>query len=306
MSYTLPGGLQAFTDEMSFELISRAVLQTSVMDYATIRSGLKSGNTTINLLDADIAVADRACGWNEAGTLSFSQVNIDIQEKQTKQALCPTSLRDYYLSQKLSASAHAEEVPYAEVVSNLFVEKIRKWNEDYLGSTIQTQIVTNNAVPALDCADSGQTVASTSATIVDDVMDLIDAVPSRVLDRDDLGVIMAPSYYNMLRRALIAQNLFHFNPADTNSNVELVMPGTDFKVIKSSGFSASASYPAVTGASFIAGPLKDIVVGVGLESDDEMLKIFYSADNDEVRVMSMWRLGLGVTDTTVFARNGTL
>jgi len=300
MSYNL-ANLQTMSDEMSFELISKAVLQTSVMDYAQIRSGLKFGTTTINLLDADIAVADRACGWNAAGNLTYSQVDIDMQEKQTKQALCPTDLRDYYLASRLSASADATEIPFEEVTANLFVEKIRNWNENYLGSEILGDVtVANGAI------SSGQTTASIASTIVADVMDLIDAVPSSVLDRDDLGVIMAPSYYNMLRRALISQNLFHFNPADTNSNTELVMPGTDFKVIKSSGFSASATYPAVTGDSFVAGPLKDIVVGVGLEDDFDSLNIFYSADNDEVRVMGAWRIGLGIVDVTKFAKNGTL
>ena len=300
MSYNL-ANLQTMSDEMSFELISKAVLQTSVMDYAQIRSGLKFGTTTINLLDADIAVADRACGWNAAGNLTYSQVDIDMQEKQTKQALCPTDLRDYYLASRLSASADATEIPFEEVTANLFVEKIRNWNENYLGSEILGDVtVANGAI------SSGQTTASIASTIVADVMDLIDAVPSSVLDRDDLGVIMAPSYYNMLRRALISQNLFHFNPADTNSNTQLVMPGTDFKVIKSSGFSASATYPAVTGDSFVAGPLKDIVVGVGLEDDFDSLNIFYSADNDEVRVMGAWRIGLGIVDVTKFAKNGTL
>ena len=177
MSYNL-ANLQTMSDEMSFELISKAVLQTSVMDYAQIRSGLKFGTTTINLLDADIAVADRACGWNAAGNLTYSQVDIDMQEKQTKQALCPTDLRDYYLASRLSASADATEIPFEEVTANLFVEKIRNWNENYLGSEILGDVtVANGAI------SSGQTTASIASTIVADVMDLIDAVPSSVLDR---------------------------------------------------------------------------------------------------------------------------
>lgn len=291
MSYNL-SNLAAYTDELSFDLISKAVLQTSVMDYATIRSGLKFGQTTINLLDADISVADRACGWNEAGSLTYSQVLIDMQEKQTKQALCPTDLRDYYLAERLSASAHAEEVPFEEVTANLFVEKIRNWNEGYLGGQIGTAITVANGA-----ADSGQTAASNASTIIADVMDLIDAVDPAVLDRDDLGVIMSPAYFNMLRRALTAQNLYHFDAPGVNNNTELYMPGTDFKVIKSSGFS---------GDGFVAGPLGDLVVGVGLEDDFDQLKIFYSADNDEVRVMGAWRIGLGVVDVTKWAKNGTL
>tara|TARA_R110000772_G_scaffold143939_1_gene253502 strand:- start:1987 stop:2892 length:906 start_codon:yes stop_codon:yes gene_type:complete len=301
MSYNLDL-LQPYTDELSFDLISKAILQTNVMNYATIRSGLKFGTTTINLVSGDgITVADRACGWDAAGTLDYSQVTIDMQEKQTKQALCPTLIRDYYLADKLSASAYAEEVPFAEVISNLFVEKIKNWNESYLGATTLGAVTV-----ALGAADSGQTVASNATTIIADVMDLIDAVPASVLDRTDLGVILAPAYYNMLRRALTAQDLYNFNSAGTDSNTELFMPGTDFKVIKSSGFAVSATYPTVTGASFVAGPLADLVIGVGLEDDFDTLKIFYSQDNDEVRVMGAWRLGLGVVDVTVWSRNGTL
>ena len=197
------------------------------------------------------------------------------------------------MAERLSASAHAEEVPFEEVVVNLFVEKIRKWNEDYLGAQIIAKITV-----VLGAANSGQTVASTAGTIIGDVMDLIDVVDPSVLDRDDLGVIMSPAYFNMLRRALTAQNLFHFNAPGVNSNTELYMPGTDFKVIKSSGFVGSNA--------FIAGPMKYLVVGVGLEDDFDTLKVFYSADNDEVRVMGAWRIGLGVTDVTKFAKNGTL
>lgn len=291
MSYNL-ANLATYTDELSFDLISKAVLQTNVMNYATIRSGLKFGTTTINLLDADIAVADRSCGWNEAGNLTYTQVDIDMQEKQTKQALCPTDLRDYYLAERLSASAMAEEVAFEEVTANLFVEKIKNFNEGYVGGEILTDITVANGA-----ADSGQTNASTQSTIVDDVLDLIDNVDPSVLGRDDLGIIMSPAYFNMLRRALTAQNLFHFNPADTNSNTELMMPGTDFKVIKSSGF---------TGDGFVAGPLGDIVIGVGLESDFDQLRIFWSADNDEVRVMAAWRIGVGIVDVTKWAKNGTL
>jgi hypothetical protein len=289
MSYNLTN-LAAYTDEMSFDLISKAVLQTSVMDYVTVRSGLKAGTTAINLLDANIAVADRACGWNEAGTLTYSQVDITMAEKQTKQALCPTDLRDYYLSEKLSASAHAEEVPFEEVVSNLFVEKIREYNEGFIAGEIFTAITVANGAQ-----DSGQTVASTLSTIYDDVLDLIDAVPAKADRMGSKAVLMSPANFNILRRALVANNLYHFDPS-TDSNMELNIPGTDYIAVKGT----------FSGAQMIAGPMEMIVQGVSLEDDFDTLKIFFSQDNDEVRVMSAWRLGIGIGQIDLFAKNGTL
>ncbi len=278
-----------YTDELSFELISKAVLQTNVMNYASIRSGLKFGDTNINLLDStNIGVKDRGCGWSPSGTLDYTAVTVTMVEKEIKQALCPTDLRDYYLAEQLSASAHAEEVAFEEVTANFIVEKIKNWNETYVGGEIYTKV---NAL----ATSTSQAAASDATTIVADVMDVIDAVDAAVLDRDDLAVVMSPAYFNMLRRALTAQDLYHFNAPGVNSNTELMMPGTDFKVIKSSGF---------TTPGFIAGPMKDIVIGCGLEDDFDQLSIFYSADNDEVRVMAAWRLGVGIVDGAKWATNG--
>ena len=105
---------------------------------------------------------------------------------------------------------------------------------------------------------------------------------------------MSPANFNLLRRALTAQNLYHYVPSDNNT--ELMIPGTDFKAIKGT----------FSGAAMVAGPMKDFVIGVGLEDDFDTLKIFWSQDNDEVRVMSAWRLGGAVVDVTKWAKNGTL
>ena len=289
MSYVLTD-LNAYTDEMSFDLISKAVLQTNLMEYATIRSGLRAGQVAINLLDADISVQDRACGWNNNGTMTFSQVTIDIQEKQSKQELCPTDLRDYYLSQRLSASAYAEEVPFPEVVSNLFVEKIKNWNENYVAST--AMFIAQNAVGAGGSCENA--IATTDATdinnIVGIVLDLFDAIDESVKNRDDLVVLMNPANFALLRRALVAQNYFHYNQGQGTED-ELIIPGTNMKAVKVTLDPLDENYGAM-----IAGPSKDLVCGVGLESDDESLRIFYDQSNDVVKVMAAWRLGVNFVD----------
>ena len=284
MAYDL-SSLSVYTDEMSFDLISKAILQTNLMEYSTIRSGLKAGTTAINLLDADIAVADRACGWDAAGNLVYTQVDITMLEKQTKQALCPTDLRDYYLSEKLSSSAYAEEVPFAEVVSNLFVEKIKNYNENFLATTLFADIAAGGT-------STSQASPSDKTTIVDDVFNLIDAVDASVLDRDNLAVVMSPANFNLLRRALVAQNLYHYLPSDNNSELEI--PGSNFKAIKAT----------TNAATMVAGPLSDFVIGVGLSDDFDTLKIFHSIDNDEVRVMGAWRIGASVVDSSKWSYNG--
>ena len=296
MSYNV-GALGPYTDEMSFSLISKAVLSTNLMEHSTLRSGLRSGTTAINILDANIAVSPRDCSWVDAGDMVYTQVDIVMEENQTKQSLCPTLLRDVYLSEKLSASAHSEDVPFEEVVSELFVQKIKNYNEFFLANKLFTAVTVANGA-----ANSGQTTASDIDSIIDDVQDLCAAVDPSVLDRNDLTVVMSNAQYNLLRRALVAANLFHYTPSDNNS--ELMIPGTDFKAIKGT-FTYSGETP-ISADAMVAGSMGDFIIGVGLEDDFDTLKIFYSQDNDEVRVMSAWRLGAAVVDVTKWAKNGTL
>jgi len=290
MSYNLVD-LNTYTDEMSFELVSKAVLQTNLMQYATIRSGLRAGNVAINLLDADISVQDRACGWDNNGTMTFSQVIIDIAEKQSKQELCPTDLRDYYLSERLSATAYAEEVPFPEVVSNLFVEKIKNWNENYLATTAME--IASNAIGAGGTCDNAIATTATPDVnnIVGIVLDLFDAIDESVKMRDDLVVLMAPHNFALLRRALVAQNYFHYNQGEGTQD-ELIIPGTNMKAVQVTLTDPAGEYYN----SMIAGPSKDLVIGVGLEDDFDQLRIFYDQSNDVVKVMAAWRIGVNFVD----------
>ena len=294
MSYVLTD-LNTYTDEMSFELISKAVLTTNLMNYVTIRSGLRAGNVAINLLDADISVQDRACGWDNNGTMTFSQVVIDIAEKQSKQELCPTDLRDYYLSERLSPSAYAEEVPFPEVVSNLFVQKIRNWNENYLAN----QLFDTAAAALATAGTCPNQVATTAAVdvnnVVSIVLELFDAIDESVKDRDDLVVLMNPANFALLRRALVAQNYFHYNQGEGTED-ELIIPGTNMKAVKVTLNALDTEY-----ASMIAGPARDMVIGTGLEDDMDSLRIFYDASNDVVKVMAAWRIGVNFVDVCKFS-----
>ncbi len=124
--------LSTYTDELSLDLIAKAVLTTDLMNEIDVRSGLSAGTVAINIMDGDLNVADLACGWNPSGDVNFSQVDISIADKQVKMDLCPNDLRQYWLSQKMSAAANQETVPFEEVIANYYVERVKKYNEGFL------------------------------------------------------------------------------------------------------------------------------------------------------------------------------
>ncbi len=286
--------LSTYTDELSLELIAKAVLTTDLMNDIDVRSGLSAGTVAINLMDGDLNVADLACGWNPSGDVNFSQVDISIADKQVKMNLCPDDLRQYWLSQRMSAAADQESVPFEEVIAAYYIERVRKYNEGMLINGDGTV----TGIKAQVTAANGATVpagaaAWTVANAIDQALDLFDSIDESVKDREDLIMIVSPANFQTLRRALVAQNYFHYNQGDGRS---LDLIGTNCKVVKSSG---------LVGSDYVAaGPAGLIVAGTGLESDSSTMTFIFDKGEDTVKFIAKWRLGVAVHQVNVFATNG--
>lgn len=285
--------LNTYTDELSLDLIAKAVLTTELMNDIDVRSGLSAGTVAINLMDGDLNVADLACGWNPSGDVNFSQVDITIRDKQVKMELCPEDLRQYWLSQRMSAAADQEEVPFEEVIAAYYVDRIRKYNEDYLingdgtADGIKAQVTVANGANESDSA-----AAWDINNAVEQALNIFDAIDESVKDRDDLVMLVSPANFNTLRRALVAQNYFHYNQGDGRT---LELPGTNIKVVKTSG---------LIGSDYVAaGPAGFMVAGTGLEDDFSTIQFFFDKGEDVVKFIAKWRLGVAVHQVNVFATN---
>jgi hypothetical protein len=285
--------LSTYTDELSLDLIAKAVLTTDLMNELDVRSGLTAGTVAINLMDGDLNVADLACGWNPNGDVNFSQVDITIRDKQVKMELCPEDLRSYWLSQRMSAGADQDSVPFEETIAQYYVDRVRKYNENFLingdgtADGIKQQITGANGatVPA-------GAAAWTISNAIDQALDLFDAIAEEVKDRDDLVMLVSPANFQTLRRALVAQNYFHYDQGDGRT---LELPGTNCKIVKTSGL-VSSDYVA-------AGPAGFMVAGTGLESDFETMQFYFDKGEDVVKFIAKWRLGVAVHQVNVFATN---
>lgn len=288
------GNLSTYTDEFSFDLISKAVLTTDLMENIQVRTGLQSGTVAVNLFNATVDVQNQTCGWTTAGTASFNQVDICIRDKAVKQSLCPQDLRAYWLSQRMTGGAHQESVPFEQVIADYYVKEIKKYNEGFLlngdgtCNGIKTQIATA----------SGSTLAGTaswtSTTALGLAQDMFDAISQSVQDREDLILIMSPARYNILVRALVAANYFHFDSVSGNSIIDI--PGTTLKAVKSSGLVGS-NYMA-------AGPAEMIIAGTGLTDDMSSMRFFYDEGQDTVKLLAKWRIGVAVAFPDLFSTNG--
>ena len=297
------GNLSQYTDELSFELISKAVLTTDLMDKISVRTGLSAGTVAINLMDGDFNVGPRSCGFGASdisGDINFSQVDITIADKQIKMEVCSNDLREYYMSQSMSPSANSADVPGEEIIADYYIQRIKKYNEGFLinGDTADANPGTATGIKAQVTGANGATVpagavAWTVANAIDQALDLYDAIDESVKDADDLVMIVSPANYRTLTRALVAADFRHYNFG--NGTEELTLPGTNCTVVKSSG---------LVGSDYVAaGPASFIIAGTGLTDDMSSFGMFEVPSDDVIKVKAYWRLGVAVHQVNVFATN---
>ena len=287
--------LPAYTDQLSLDLISKVVLKTDLLDYVDLRSGFTSGTVSINLVDADLPVSALSCGWTSDGEVTYSQVPVTIESLQSKTEMCVEDLRSVYQSAFMNAGTGNDQIPFESVISESYADKLRKYNEGFLingfGATtgLKAQITSANGANL----QAGTPAAWTASNAYEQALDLYDAIDESVKDRDDLIMVVSPDAYRALVRALVAQNLYHFNSVEGND--VMILPGTNVTIVKSSG---------LVGSDYkFAGPGKMILAATGLTDELDTFRFFYDESADVMKFRAAWRLGVGVGQVNVFATN---
>jgi hypothetical protein len=290
MSFNL-AALTAYTQENT-DLLSESILNTKELQHVAIRTGVPAATSTINVFSGTITEQDRDCNMADAGNLTFDQIDISVEDKAIAQSLCPTDLREYWMSERMKPGAvGGEEVPFEETIVEYVSKSVQENISNFIGTTLIAAITV-----AAGAGDSGQTVASTAATIVDDLNDLYDALDERVRLMDDVVIFLSPSYYRMAIRAFVASNQFHYD--FENGAGDVYLPGTNALLVQSSGFIGSNA--------FVAFPSKYAIFATGLMSDAETINMIYDNVNDKVAMRAYYRRGLSVYSVDQCAKNGTL
>ena len=84
--------LPAYVEQRRLPLLSKAVLGAKTARLFTIQSGIK-GAAKLNLINSDIVLQSGAsCGWNEAGTSTLTQRELNTALLKVNMAYCDKKL----------------------------------------------------------------------------------------------------------------------------------------------------------------------------------------------------------------------
>lgn len=282
MAFSFPN-LTSFKLEDSGILVSKAVLGTDLSNYIDVRPGYPEATVSINILDTVPQFENAACGWVSGGTVSFTQINVTNATKAWKQSLCLEDLRQYWLSTQLQASAYGTDLPFETAISDNIVLQTKKYAETLIGTSIIAQTGTASA-----CVQ-GTSSVPTSSNCYTIVQSLIDDLPLNVQSREDLTVFMSYANFRKLQVSMIALNLFHYNTGETTGTglgQFVIIPGTNVRAIPVGGWGTSNR--------ILVGPAKHIIMTCGLLDDTDRIEAWWSQDNQEMRMLSKFTMGVGV------------
>ena len=292
-------GLSAYTNEFAMDLIKEAVLKGRTTDLVTVQGGIKSA-ATINRLSTILNAQAGACGWNATGSTILDQRTITVCDIKINESICLNDLEAYYTQVQMNPGSYNTDIPFEQLFAENKRDQIMAliedliWKGDTVGGTGNLQLcdglvkLFNTGITASNTAQYGTfSISNLANEIIDKVDEAVAKVNTNVIDAEDLHVFMSYPMFRTYAKALRDANLFHYTGAENQGGeFTLMVPGTNVRAIAVRGLNGVNR--------FALSPASNIYVGTDLLSDAEDFRIFYSQDNDEVRFLAKWKLGVQV------------
>lgn len=280
MANPIVTALPNYVEEHRLPLIAKSVLRGKTIELVQIETGVKS-DTALNLISAAVQFGDGSnCGWTPTEGVTLSQRKLVPVFVKVNQAFCDKNLLKKWASYEVTLAAGRNTLPFEEQfleeISNSINEQIEKmvWQGDSANGS--SRIECDGYLKHIEAGGSGATILTDTegTTAYNRIKRVYNALPARVVDKQDTVIFVSNSLYREFINELVASNLYHFNP--DYGQGEYPLPGTSIRVIAVSGLDGTNK--------IVAGRLSNFFYGVDAEDDKDTLDLWYSKDNQEFRL----------------------
>ena len=284
--------ITGYVDANEKELIGKTLIGGKTAGLLNLQTGVK-GSSYLNLLSADPTLQAGGCGWNADGTTSVTRRKIETGQIKVNVPFCDKDLIGTFMQHEVKVAVGAKKLPFEEEFIGQNLKAIQKkleeaiWRGDTVDGVGHLKRF-DGFIKIIDGA-SGVISAGTTLDIVVKAKEAVEAViakmPNEIMDRTDKVIFAGYDVYRAYIAQLQAANLFHYT-ADLVGSMEVVIPGTDIKLIGVHG---------LTGQKRIyASYLENMYFGTDLEGDSEKFNFWYSEDNSEFRLKVEFNAGVQV------------
>lgn len=304
MSYNV-SALTDYVAENRTDLIARAVILGSTAGLVQKIPNIK-GPTTVNKIGTNVYFQDGSgCGNTPSGDVSFSQRTLTPGKIRLVQEYCPKVLEDKYLSLQLTSGSTYTTLPFEEVMMDLISKEIQAelermfWrsnsssgtgNYQFFDGFIENFESGSNYIDA-NVAGAFPTplTAFTTSSMIEAIQRLAYYTPEGIQESSNTKIIMGVDKFNLLNANLLngASTFGQLQHMDMASSTKrMFWPGTNMEIIGVSGLSGQNRIYSVN--------LENMFIGVDVEDEESALKVWYSDDDDKIRLRSTFTVGTQV------------
>ena len=278
--------LSTYVEEKNIPLINKIVLGGSMIQDMTVQPGIKT-KARIHYLSTDPTFQDgRSCGFNAAGTAALTEREIETGIIKVNMAFCQKELLGHYAEYLVRISAGNEDLGFErELVDSIIANINKKLDKMIFLADKDNSDQFDGLIKVAKTAGVSEDVLTKSDGAYANIKQVYMSLPEEVLEKG-ATIYVSPATYREFTQELVAKNLYHYSGPVDAAPSEIIFPGTDVKVKKAIG---------LTGTDYIlAGHPKDWFYGCDLSDANEELKIWYSDDQDEVRMKALWNSGVQI------------
>jgi len=300
-------GLTAYVDQERMALIKKMILGGRSAQFLTVQPDIKSA-ASINLLSSDLVAQAGGCGFSNSGETILSQTTLNVCPLKVNESICLDTLEAYYTQSLMNPGSYNTQIPFEQIYAEEKVSQISALMDDLIwkgdtSSTGNTALCDGFITLAGSVDYSGSVVTGnissatgiTAANIISLVDDMVSVIPTNIIAMDDLYLYMGYDTYRLYALALRNANLFHYTGAeDQGEQFSQMVPGTNVRAIAVRGLNG-------TNKMFLSSK-SNLYLGVDLLNDYENFELWYSLDNQEVRMAAKWKAGVNAAfwDYVVF------
>lgn len=291
-------GLAPYTDDQREDLIVRSVTEAQTLQYIAIQQGIK-GSEELKLMDDSIVYQTGDCSMTPAGDTVFTDRAISVETIGYMKRFCQKDLAGFWTQLALQPGASAEDktLPFEAQITDYLLKlhafELDKliWNGNI--ATGQGNLAFMNGFRSFLTVANGvvnlnpTAIATiTVSTAYDIFYDCFTNTPANVAEGEEFVCMTGRENFNLLLKNLVDLNLYSYNPSEFATMNELLLPGTNMRVVKVNGLNGTDN--------IYTGKASHFVFGTDLTGDFESYDLWYSFDDDVIYLRSKFRAGVQV------------
>lgn len=300
-------GLAAYTKANERELLTKSLFSAKSISLASKMPGVKSAEQ-VNIMDTDaVFQAGTSCGFSASGTTTFSNRTLTVAPIRVHEALCPKTLETKYLQLVLPSGSNPKSIPfeqqYTDLKAGLIAQNLETafWQGDTTSgnnalaqfdglikiiTAVSGSAIAANSSAYMSGAPYSATGGITTSNVINILQGVFRAIPAALVDKSDTTIFVGIDTFRTYQLALTNANLFHYNTDASSANFEIVMPGTNIKVVGVNGLNGTNKIYALR--------TSNMFFGCDVLGEESKFEMFWAQEAMEVRYVAEFKAGVQI------------